>query len=238
MAQPLRSRAITAPSSLLRVGPSLPSASVLSASVFTLAPFPLASLVRFACSVQRAWTSFTPLKRRTLRNQYLGSPLRLSQERVQPLVLVPPKRLSTLHQWFTCARLSSPYMTGLNPAFFRRVGPGDFAPRPSRPGDLHPEPLTDSGRKPLDLSGSCHPLKAAASHRDRRVPPVIPLTLFDRDAGDLLPSLLGRYPVSTLIRSSPPLGGASVLSDSWFVHLCLFPFHRQPGSQVPHESPD
>ena len=122
--------------------------------------------------------------------------------------------------------------------FNRRVGPGDFAPRPSRPGDLHPEPLTDSGRKPLDLSGSCHPLKAAASHRDRRVPPVIPLTLFDRDAGDLLPSLLGRYPVSTLIRSSPPLGGASVLSDSWFVHLCLFPFHRQPGSQVPHESPD
>ena len=59
------------------------------ASVFTLAPFPLASLVRFACSVQRAWTSFTPLKRRTLRNQYLGSPLRLSQERVKPLVLVP-----------------------------------------------------------------------------------------------------------------------------------------------------
>src|SRR6516225_1593680 len=38
-----------------------------------------------------------------------------------------------------------------------RVGPGNFTPRPSRPGDLHPEPLTDSGRKPLDLSGSCHP---------------------------------------------------------------------------------
>ena len=48
-----------------------------------------------------------------------------------------------------------------------------------------------------------------------------PLTLFDPDAGDLLPSLLGHYPVSTLIRSSPPLGGASVLSASWFVHLCL-----------------
>ena len=118
VAQPLRSTPITGVSTLQRVGPSLPSASVLSASVFTLAPFPLASLVRFACSVQRAWTSFTPLKRRTLRNQYLGSPLRLSQERVKPLVLVPPnKRLSTLHQWFTCARLSSPYRTGLNPAF-------------------------------------------------------------------------------------------------------------------------
>jgi hypothetical protein len=116
-ARPLRSTAITAASSLLLVSPPLSSASILSALVFTLAPFLLPSLVRFACSVQRAWTSFTPLKRRTLRNQYLGLLLRLSQERVQLLVLVPPKRLSTLHQWFTCARLSSPYMTGLNPAF-------------------------------------------------------------------------------------------------------------------------
>jgi len=54
----------------------------------------------------------------------------------------------------------------------RRVGPRNCTPRPSRPGGLHPEPLTDSGHKPLDLSGSCHPLKAAAFHRDRRVPPV------------------------------------------------------------------
>ena len=54
---------------------------------------------------------------------------------------------------------------------------GMSPPRPSRPEDLHPEPLTDSGHKPLDLSGSCHPLKAAAFHRDRRVPPVSPLTL-------------------------------------------------------------
>jgi hypothetical protein len=32
---------------------------------------------------------------------------------------------------------------------------------PSRPGELHPEPLTDSGREPLDSSGSCHRTKAA-----------------------------------------------------------------------------
>jgi hypothetical protein len=63
---------------------------------------------------------------------------------------------------------------------------------------LPPEPLPDSGRKPLDLSGLCHPLKAAAFHRDLRVPPDGPLTLVDPDAGDLLPSLLGHYPVSTL----------------------------------------
>jgi hypothetical protein len=34
-----------------------------------------------------------------------------------------------------------------------RVGPGNFTP----------EPLTDSGRKPLGLSGSCDPMKAGAS---------------------------------------------------------------------------
>src|SRR5262245_53921022 len=33
---------------------------------------------------------------------------------------------------------------------------------PSRPREFHPEPLTDSGREPLDSSGSCHRAKAAA----------------------------------------------------------------------------
>jgi hypothetical protein len=32
---------------------------------------------------------------------------------------------------------------------------------PSRPREFHPEPLTDSGREPLDSSGSCHRTKAA-----------------------------------------------------------------------------
>jgi len=39
-------------------------------------------------------------------------------------------------------------------------------------GELHPEPLKDSGLEPLDSSGSCHPLKAAAFRRNQRVPPV------------------------------------------------------------------
>jgi hypothetical protein len=46
-----------------------------------------------------------------------------------------------------------------------RVGPRNFTSRPSRPGGFHPEPLTDSGRKPLGLSGSCHPMKAGAFRR-------------------------------------------------------------------------
>ena len=43
---------------------------------------------------------------------------------------------------------------------------------PSRPRELHPEPLTDSVLEPLDSHGSCHPLKAAAFHQNHRAPPV------------------------------------------------------------------
>jgi len=35
---------------------------------------------------------------------------------------------------------------------------------PSRPGEFHPEPLTDSGLDTLASSGSCHRAKAAAFH--------------------------------------------------------------------------
>jgi hypothetical protein len=62
-----------------------------------------------------------------------------------------------------------------------------------------------------------------------------PLAL-DFNAGDPLPSLDEHYLASTLLRRSPPLDGASVLSTSWFSHLCLFPWHRRPGSQVPYYS--
>ena len=49
----------------------------------------------------------------------------------------------------------------------------------------------------------------------------------------LLTSLHGHYPTSPLLRSSPPLSDASVLSASRGHRLCLFPWHRRPGSQVP-----
>ena len=48
----------------------------------------------------------------------------------------------------------------------------------------------------------------------------------------------GNYSASPLPRGSPPLTRASVLSASRFCRLCLFPYHRKPGSQVPYESPD
>ena len=36
--------------------------------------------------------------------------------------------------------------------------------RPSRPGEFHPEPLTDPDLTLLASSGSCHRTKAAAFH--------------------------------------------------------------------------
>jgi len=38
---------------------------------------------------------------------------------------------------------------------------------PSRPGEFHPEPLTDSGLDTFVSSGSCHRTKAAAFQRIR-----------------------------------------------------------------------
>ena len=104
---------------------------------------------------------------------------------------------------------------------------------PSRPGELHPEPLTDP-----DVNLAIHPACATR----RRLPPSVktwsssgfPLT--PPDVGDLPPSLHGHYPASPLLRSSAPLIGASVLSASWVFHLGLFPLHHRPGSQVPYES--
>ena len=52
------------------------------------------------------------------------------------------------------------------------------------------------------------------------------------------PSLHGHYPASSLLWGGPRLTGPSVLSASRVNRLCLFPYHGQPGSQVPYEGPD
>src|SRR5208337_212990 len=50
------------------------------------------------------------------------------------------------------------------------------------------------------------------------------------------PSLHGHYPASSLLWGGPRLTGPSVLSASRVNRLSLFPWHGQPGSQVPYES--
>jgi hypothetical protein len=42
--------------------------------------------------------------------------------------------------------------------------------------------------------------------------------------------------VSSLLRTVPPLLLALVLSPSWDLHLRLFPYHPETGSQVPNQS--
>jgi hypothetical protein len=94
---------------------------------------------------------------------------------------------------------------------------------------VSPRAAHRSVRETLASYGSCHPPKAAASHRNPWAHPVS-RWLTGPDAGDPLPSLHGHYPTSSLLRRSPPLADASVLSTSWFSHLCLFPSHRRSGS--------
>src|SRR5689334_19461831 len=67
---------------------------------------------------------------------------------------------------------------------------------PSRPGESHPEPLTDP-----DLTLSRHPARAI----ERRLPPSAEnwgsscCQLARSDVDDLLPLLHGHYPVSSLL---------------------------------------
>src|SRR6476619_880820 len=97
---------------------------------------------------------------------------------------------------------------------------------PSRPGDFHPEPLTEP-----DLTLSRHPARADA----QRLPPYIehrylPLPVDPSQMANApLPSLHG-HPASSLLRSSPPLAGASVLSASRFEPLAPFPLASRLGS--------
>src|SRR5208337_5421380 len=107
---------------------------------------------------------------------------------------------------------------------------GAWAP-PSRPGEFHPEPLTDP-----DVRLSPHPARAT----QRRLAPYGERAGFLRSpvdptnaASDPPPSLHGHYPASSLLWGGPRLTGPSVLSASRVSRLSLFPWHGRSGSQVP-----
>ena len=101
---------------------------------------------------------------------------------------------------------------------------------------ISPRAAHRSGRDTLASSGSCHRTKTAAFRREMRALPVVSWPALN--VGDLPPLLHGHYPASLLLQSSPPLPAASVLSASQVRCLCLFPWHRWTGSQVPYESPN
>jgi hypothetical protein len=112
-----------------------------------------------------------------------------------------------------------------------------YEPPPSRPGEFHPEPLTEPC---VNLSI----YTARAIHKE--LPPsattirflLLPVDQHDPDANGLSPSLHGRYPTSSLLRGSPPLIGVSVLSALQGYCLSLFPSQHRSSSQVPYRSPD
>src|SRR5262244_4477940 len=86
----------------------------------------------------------------------------------------------------------------------RRVARGNRTLTPSRPGESHPEALTDPC-----LSLSAHTARAihgelALSVTTRRFLP-LPVDQSGYDANDPPPSLHGHYPISSLLRSGPPL---------------------------------
>jgi hypothetical protein len=107
---------------------------------------------------------------------------------------------------------------------------------PSRPGEFHPEPLTEPC---VNLS-----IYTARAIQQELLPSattvrflLLPVDQRDHDANGLPPLLRGHYPASSLLRDSPPLLGGSVLSASRSYRLCLFPYHHRTGSQVPYQSP-
>src|ERR1700752_3413198 len=85
-----------------------------------------------------------------------GHPPSRSRRKGPTPVLTSPNPLSTLLQRFACARLSRPCLP--------KSCPGVSATLPSRPGEVHPEPLTDP-----DLTLSRHPARAT----ERRLPPPV-----------------------------------------------------------------
>ena len=101
------------------------------------------------------------------------------------------------------------------------------------PGAFHPEPLTDP-----DMNVSIHPARAIARKLppsiDYRFPP-LPVDPIQMAMACSLRSTSITL-ASSLLRSSPPLIGASVLSALRLRRLCLFPWHRRVGSHVPYKS--
>ena len=101
---------------------------------------------------------------------------------------------------------------------------------------VSPEPSHRSGRDTLVSSGSCHRAKAAAFRREFELLP-LPVGSLPTSVTCPLRST-SITPASSLVRGSPPLSGASVLSASRVLRLCFLPWHRRPGSRIPSGSPN
>jgi hypothetical protein len=106
--------------------------------------------------------------------------------------------------------------------------------RPSRPGEFHPEPLTDSGLDTLASSGSCHRAKAAAFRRELELL-LLPVGSLPTSVACPLRST-GTTPLQYYYGAVRPSPAHQHFRPRRWSRLCLFPWHRWPGSHVPCKS--
>src|SRR6516165_703359 len=100
---------------------------------------------------------------------------------------------------------------------------------------IAPRAAHRSGHEPLDSSGSCHPRKPAGFRQDKE------FLRFPVDS--ILTWVTCPFAPRTLLRF---LAAIEQCDPGWCIGtfglmglpLVPFPYHRQPGSQVPYESPD
>jgi len=107
---------------------------------------------------------------------------------------------------------------------------------PSRPGEFHPEPLTDpclkvSHHTARAIPESCRPPPKPAGSS------CCQLAHYGSSADGPPPSLHGYYSASSLLRGDPPLDTASVLSPSWFSPVVAFPLATTPSFPRSLQSP-
>jgi hypothetical protein len=107
---------------------------------------------------------------------------------------------------------------------------------PSRPGEFHPEPLTDP-----DVTLSRHPARAtetkAAAFRRKLELILLPVGSLPTSVTCPLCST-GITPLHHYYGAVRPWPAHRYFRPRGFGRLCLFPWHRRPGSQVPYESPN
>ena len=101
----------------------------------------------------------------------------------------------------------------------RRVGPGSFTPSPSQ----------NSGLEPLDSSGSCHPMRAAALRQNRRAPPVTswPIMVSTWIACPLRSTDI--TPLQRYYRAVRPSASHPYCRPRGSIHLWLLRYHRCRG---------
>src|SRR5215472_4704135 len=121
---------------------------------------------------------------------------------------------------------------------FARSRPRSRATRmPSRPGEFHPEPLTDP-----DLNLSIHPARVTA----RRLPPSAEPSGSSRfdPVGPCSTAMTcplrstGITPLHHYYEAVRPSPAHRYFRPRGWSRLCFFPWHRRPGSHVPYESPN